>query len=84
MKVILTYETGASTMEDVMKVFPLHKEYLENFKKTYKILGIGPFKDRSGSMAIFEDVPTAEKFSENDPFVTHGVAKNVKIQEWID
>ena len=84
MKAVLTYETGNSTMDEIMSVFPRHKQYLENFKKENVIHGIGPFKDRKGSMGIFPDVETAEKFASNDPFVLEGIAKNVQIREWVD
>ena len=84
MKAVLTYDTGSSTLEDLMKVFPRHKQYLEDFKKENTVIGIGPFKDRKGSMAIFLDVETAAKFSRNDPFVIEGLAQNIQIREWAD
>ncbi len=84
MKAVLTYDTGSSTMEDIMKVFPKHKLYLEDFKKENTVIGIGPFKDRKGSMGIFLDIETATKFSKDDPFVIEGIAKNVQIREWAD
>jgi uncharacterized protein YciI len=84
MKAVLSYETGSASMEDIMRVYPRHKAYLEDFKKSYTVVGIGPFKDRKGSMAIFLDVATAEKFRMNDPFVLEGIAKDIKIREWED
>lgn len=84
MKAVLTYETGYSSMEEIMQVFPRHKEYLENFKKQNTVVAIGPFKDRKGSMGIFLDVETANKFAKDDPFVLEGIAKNIVVREWVD
>jgi len=84
MKAILTYETGSSTMEEILNVFPRHKGYLEDFKTRHTIVGIGPFQDRKGSMGIFLDRETASKFAQDDPFVLEGIAKNVQIREWMD
>jgi uncharacterized protein YciI len=84
MKIVLTYDTSSSSMEEIMRVFPRHKQYLEDFKKQNIIIGIGPFKDRKDSMGIFLDIGTATKFSKDDPFVLEGIAKDVQIRELAD
>ncbi len=77
MKAVLTYETSDVSMEEIMKIYPQHKEYLENFKTNHVVYGIAPFKDRKGSMEIFADAQSAEEFATNDPFVINGIAKNI-------
>lgn len=84
MKGVVIYQTGSAKLEDIMNVYPRHKAYLEEFKKTKKTYGIGPFSDRQGSLGIFENVEDAKLFSQNDPFVKEGIVSAIEIKEWND
>jgi hypothetical protein len=46
------------------------------------LLSLGPFSDRSGSLAVFSTREAAEEFASGDPFVLHGVVGSWEIREW--
>jgi uncharacterized protein len=85
MKAVVFYETGSSTMEQIMAVYPRHKAYLDSFVEKRQVYGIGPFAgDREGSMGIFKSREIAEEFVKNDPFVLEGLVGKITIKEWND
>jgi len=85
MKAVVFYETGSSTMEQIMAVYPRHKAYLDLFVKKGQIYGIGAFAgDRAGSMGIFKSREIAEEFVKNDPFILEGLVGKITIKEWND
>ena len=85
MKAVAFYETGSSTMEQIMAVYPRHKAYLDSFVEKGQVYGIGPFAGgRDGSMGIFKSREIAEEFVKNDPFVLEGLVGKITIKEWND
>jgi hypothetical protein len=85
MKGVVFYETGSSTMEQIMAVYPRPKAYLTSYIERGLVLGIGPFAGgRDGSMGIFKDKSIAEEFVRNDPFILEGIAERFVIKEWND
>ncbi|MDR0791663.1 MAG: YciI family protein [Chitinophagaceae bacterium] len=91
MKTVVFYRRSAATMEELMKVYPRHKAYEENFAKDGGITGIGVFTHSSdndmddfASMGIFKDRQTAEDFVRQDPFVLEGLVAKAIFREWGD
>jgi uncharacterized protein len=83
MKALVFYELGNVTMEKVREVYPRHKIIVDEFAKNKKIIAIGTFADPTeGSLGVFTDKASAEKFIKEDPFVTEGVIAKVTIKEW--
>ena len=48
------------------------------------MIGIGPFADRAGNLAIFRSREAAEAFVKQDPFILEGLIKSYDIREWAD
>ena len=46
------------------------------------LLALGPFTDRSGSIAIFTTREAAEEFASGGPFAEHGVVSTWQVREW--
>lgn len=84
MKAIVIGTAASVSMDRIMEVFPRHKALLDAYVERGEILGIGPFADRSGSMAIFSTREAAERFVAEDPFVTEGILASYVIHEWGD
>lgn len=83
MKYVVIGESSGASMDEVMAVYPRHKEFVDEFIKNQEIIGIGPFADR-GNMAIFRSRESAENFIKNDPFALEGLVKSYVIREWND
>lgn len=81
--VVIGVGSGAS-METLMAVFPRHKAVVDTFVARGEVIGIGPFADRTGSMAIFRSREAAQAFVEQDPFILEGLIKSYEIREWAD
>ena len=81
--VVIGVGSGAS-METLMAVFPRHKAVVDTFVARGDVIGIGPFADRTGSMAIFRSREAAQAFVEQDPFILEGLIKSYEIREWAD
>jgi uncharacterized protein YciI len=85
MKAVVLYETGNSSMDAIMAVFPRHKVLLDQFAARGEIIGIGPFGGgREGSMGIFRTRAAAEAFVGQDPFVLEGLVAKYRILDWAD
>lgn len=83
MKAVVIGESSGASMEDVMKVYPRHKAFADEFIARGEVLGMGPFTDR-GNMAIFKTREAAEKFVAGDPFMLEGLVKSYTIRDWND
>jgi hypothetical protein len=81
--VVIGIGSGAS-MDAIMAVFPRHKALVDEFVARGDVIGIGPFADRGGSLAIFRSREAAELFVKQDPFILEGVIKSFDIREWAD
>jgi uncharacterized protein YciI len=80
--VVIGTSTGA-TMEQIMKVYPEHKAFVDKFVSQGVVIGIGPFSDR-GNMAIFKTREAAEAFAKDDPFMLAGLVKDYTVRDWND
>jgi uncharacterized protein YciI len=81
--VVIGIGSGAS-MDAIMAVYPRHKAVVDAFVARGEVIGIGPFSDRGGSLAIFRSREAAELFVKQDPFVLEGLIKSYDIREWAD
>jgi uncharacterized protein YciI len=70
-------------MEQIMVVYPRHKEVVDRFIARGEVIGIGPFSDR-GNMAIFRTRAAAEEFTREDPFILEGLVRSFVIRDWND
>lgn len=71
--------------DDIMAIFPRHKEFLDQFLARGEVVGVGPFTDAGGgNMALFRTREAAEAFSKGDPFLLEGVVQEYQIKEWAD
>jgi len=71
-------------METIKEVYPRHKAVADVFIEKGDVIGIGPFTDRGGNMAIFRTREAAEEFSKRDPFILEGIIKSFVIRDWDD
>jgi uncharacterized protein YciI len=81
--VVIGIGSGAS-LDAIMAVYPRHKVVVDAFVARGEVIGIGPFNDRGGSLAIFRSREAAEAFVEQDPFVLEGLIRSYEIREWAD
>ena len=84
MKVVVIGTGAGASMETIMAVYPRHKAVVDAFVARGDVIGIGPFGDRSGSLAIFRSREAAEAFVKQDPFILEGLIKSFVIHEWGD
>jgi len=83
MKAVLIGDASGATMDEIMAVYPRHKEVVDAFVARGVVLGIGPFAG-GGNMAIFKTRAAAEEFAKRDPFILEGLVKSFTIREWDD
>jgi uncharacterized protein len=67
-----------------MAVYPRHKAIVDDFIARGEVIGIGPFSDRSGSLAVFRSREAAEAFVRQDPFIAEGLIASYEIHDWGD
>jgi len=84
MKTVVIGEGAGSSMEEIMKVYPRHKAVVDEYVQRGEVIGIGPFADRGGNLAIFRTRDAAERFTREDPFILEGVIKSFVIRDWND
>ena len=84
MKTVIIGEGAGATMETIMSVYPRHKLVVDRYIRSGDVIGIGPFGDRSGNMAIFKTRAAAEQFVTEDPFILEGLIKSFVIRDWDD
>jgi uncharacterized protein YciI len=77
---VLFYESGDLSL--AAENFPAHQARYTEFMARGLLLSLGPFTDRSGSIAIFTTQEAAEEFAATDPFVANGVISKWYIREW--
>jgi len=77
---VLFYESGDLSLAG--EHFPAHQARYTDFMDRGVLLGLGPFSDRAGSMAIFTTHEAAMDFASGDPFIEHGVVSAWRIREW--
>jgi uncharacterized protein YciI len=84
MKAIVIGKGSGAGMEAIMAVYPRHKIVVEAFIARGDVIGIGPFKDAGGNLAIFRSREAAEAFVKQDPFILEGLIASYEIREWAD
>ena len=80
LRYVLFYESGDLSL--AVENFPRHKARYTEFMQRGVLLSLGPFSDRSGSLAVFTTREAAEEFASGDPFVLHGVVSAWQVREW--
>ena len=71
-------------METIISVYPRHKMVVDRYIQRGEVIGVGPFADKSGNMAIFKTRSAAEQFVTEDPFILEGLIKSFVIRDWDD
>ena len=84
MKAVVIGTSNGASMDAIMAVYPRHKTFVETFIARGDVIGIGPFTDRGGNLAIFRSREAAELFAKQDPFLLEGLIKSYEIREWGD
>ena len=80
LRYVMFYESGDLSL--AAENFPAHRARYTEFMRRGVLLSLGPFSDRSGSMAVFTTREAAEEFASGDPFIQHGVVSKWTIREW--
>jgi uncharacterized protein len=80
LRYVLFYESGDLSL--AVENFPAHQARYTEFMRRGVLLSLGPFTDRSGSIAVFTTREAAEEFVSGDPFVLHGVVSKWLVREW--
>ncbi|WP_290858823.1 YciI family protein [Hamadaea sp.] len=83
MKTVVIGASAGRTRDEIMAVYPRHKQLVEEFQNRGEIIGIGPFTD-GGNMAIFRHRAAAEEFAERDPFALEGLVSSYELKDWAD
>jgi len=81
--VVIGIGKGASR-EAIMAVYPRHKAVVDAFVARNEVIGIGPFTDTGGNLAIFRSREAAEAFVKQDPFILEGLIESYEIRDWGD
>ena len=84
MKTVVIGEGSGASMDQIMKVYPRHKAVADQYVQRGEVIGIGPFADRGGNLAIFRTREAAERFTREDPFILEGLIKSFVIRDWND
>jgi len=84
MKTIVIGEGAGASLEEIMSIYPRHKVVADKYIERGEIIGIGPFADKGGNMAIFKTRQAAEQFVKEDPFILEGIIKSFVIKDWDD
>jgi uncharacterized protein YciI len=82
-KYVVIGESSGASMDEIMSVYPRHKDVVDEFIARGDVVGIGPFTG-GGNMAIFRTREAAEAFVARDPFVLEGLVASFVIREWGD
>lgn len=84
MKTVVIGTGSGASRDAVMAVYPRHKAVVDTFIARGEVIGIGPFTDTGGNLAIFRSREAAEAFVKEDPFILEGLIKSFDIREWGD
>jgi len=82
-KTVVIGTSAGRTRDDIMAVYPRHKELVDEFTNRGQIIGIGPFTD-GGNLAIFRSREAAEEFARRDPFALEGLVASYALHDWAD
>jgi uncharacterized protein YciI len=83
MKHVVIGTSAGRSRDEIMEVYPRHKELVDEFIARGEVVGIGPFADL-GNMAIFRSEEAAEEFVRRDPFILEGLVASYEIRVWLD
>jgi uncharacterized protein YciI len=84
MKAVVIGIGNGVSMDAIMAVYPRHKAVVDAFVARGEVIGIGPFTDKGGNLAIFRRREAAELFVKQDPFLLEGLIKSYEVREWAD
>ena len=84
MKAVVIGVGAGAGMDAIMAVYPRHKAVVDVFIARGDVIGIGPFIDTGGNLAIFRSREAAEAFVKQDPFILEGLIKSFEIRDWGD
>jgi len=84
MKAVVIGVGAGASRETIMGVYPRHKVIVDELVARGDVIGIGPFTDSGGNMAIFRSREAAEEFVARDPFILEGLIKSYEIRDWGD
>jgi uncharacterized protein YciI len=84
MKTVVIGEGAGASLDEIMKVYPRHKAVVDEYVRRGEVIGIGPFADRGGNLAIFRTRAAAERFTREDPFILEGLIKSFVVRDWDD
>ena len=84
MKTVVIGEGAGASLDEIMKVYPRHKAVVDQYIQRGEVIGIGPFADRGGNLAIFRTRDAAERFTREDPFILEGLIKSFVVRDWND
>jgi len=77
--------SAGKSREEILAVYPNHKQFLDQFVARGEVVGVGPFTDPAGgNMALFRTRAAAEAFAKDDPFLLAGLLKDYQIKDWGD
>ncbi len=77
--------SAGKSREEIMGVYPRHKQFLDQFVARGEVVGVGPFLDPGGgNMALFRSRAAAEAFAKADPFLLEGLVKEYQVKDWGD
>ena len=83
MKAVIFYESTDKDMNKIMAVFPRHKKLLDAYHASGALLAVGTWANpMEGSMGVFADRASAERFVKEDPFIQEGLVGKVTIRDW--
>jgi len=80
LRYVMFYESGDLSL--AAENFPAHQARYTEYMDRGVLLSLGPFTDRSGSIAVFTTREAAEEFASADPFVLNGVVSEWHVREW--
>ena len=83
MKAVVIGTSAGRSMDEVMAVYPRHKQVVDEFIDRGEVIGIGPFVG-GGNLAIFRTREAAEEFARIDPFVLEGMVASYEVKDWND
>lgn len=84
MKAVVIGKGRGASMSEIMAVYPRHKVVVDAFAARGEVVGIGPFTDGGGNLAIFRSRAAAEEFVQQDPFILEGLIASYEIHDWGD
>lgn len=83
MKAVVIGTSAGKSMDEIMAVYPRHKEVVDAFIERGEVIGIGPLIG-GGNLAIFRTREAAEEFALIDPFLLEGLVAGYEIRDWAD